>query len=327
MLRDIIPLKKPFTLVVEPSGLCNFRCIMCFQSASESRYFNKNRHNMPFETFQLIVDQMSQWGEDKLKVLKLSLYGEPLINPDFCKMLALARDADIAERIETTSNVSLLTPAISEGLVKGGLDYIRVSVYSPLQEKHEKITASPISIDTIRGNLEVLQEIKIRYNSEKPFVAVKMLDTYSEENEVFREMYRDVADEIYIEKPHNWVASTEKSFINSLYGEQNDSVISDLNDQDNKLKACGVSFYTLSVRNNGDVAPCCVDWSGGTNVGNIADMSLRDIWLGEQMRQFWIMQLQGRNAENKSCRNCRVYKSNYYSKDDVDGVSIERLYK
>ena len=119
-LRDIIPLEKPFTLVIEPSSLCNFRCIMCFQSIHGNSYFNANKRNMQLETFRLIVRQMSQWGGDKLKVLKLSLYGEPLMNPQFCEMLALARNAEIAERIETTSNVSLLTPEISEGLVNGG---------------------------------------------------------------------------------------------------------------------------------------------------------------------------------------------------------------
>jgi len=324
-LRDIIPLDKPFTLVVEPSSLCNFRCSMCFQSTVENGYFAVNKHNMPLDTFKLIMNQMSQWGGDKLKVLKLSLYGEPFVNPNFCDMLALARDAEIAKRIETTSNVSLLTPQISEGLINGGLDYIRVSIYSPLQDKHEQITSSQIKIDIIRRNLETLQELKMKHNSKTPFVAVKMLDTYGEENDLFRKMYEGVADEIYIEKPHNWVASEEKSFIDSLYGEKNANVAKELAKNDNHCVACGVSFYTLSVRNNGDVAPCCVDWSGGTNIGNIFDMPLKEIWQGERMRLFWIMQLEGRNFENASCRNCQVYKSNYYSKDNVDGVSTERF--
>jgi len=326
-LRDLIPLEKPFTLVIEPSSLCNFRCTMCFHSTQEGKYFVSNKRNMPFNLFEKTIKQAVEWEGSKFKVLKLSLYGEPLINPDFCRMLSLARDSEIAERIETTSNVSLLTSEISERLVSGGLDYIRVSIYSPVQAKHEMITSSKIDIMHIKNNLEVLQNIKKRRNSSTPFIAVKMLDTYGDENDIFREMYKDIADEIYIDKPHNWIASEEKSFINSLYDAKISDVISDLDSQDNNCKTCGPSFYTLAVRNNGDVAPCCIDWSGGTNIGNIFDSSLKDIWQGKRMKSFWTLQLMGQNANNSSCRNCNIYKSSYYSKDNVDGVPIERLNK
>jgi radical SAM protein with 4Fe4S-binding SPASM domain len=239
-------------------------------------------------------------------------------------MLMSARDADIAERIETTSNVSLLTPEICEGLVRGGLDYIRVSVYSPIQEKHEKITGSDIKTERIYRHLQTLRETKLRLSSPIPYVAVKMLDTYGEENEVFRAMYQDVADELYIERPHNWIAG-EKDFLGALYGESSEDLKKDLREQANGRSACGMSFYTLSVRNGGDISPCCVDWSGGTNIGNIAETTLKEAWQGESMRAFWKMQLLNENDRNPSCKNCDVYKSNYYAKDDVDGTPVERL--
>ena len=324
-LRDLIPLPKPFTLVVEPSSLCNFCCDMCFHSVKKETYFSANKANMSMELFTDIVRQMRGWDGDKLKVLKLSLYGEPLINKNFCTMLKMTKEADISERIETTSNVSLLTEDISEELVKWGLDYIRVSIYSPVQEKHERITASNINIDNIRRNLESLVNIKARLRSSTPFIAVKMLDTYSEENDLFKKMYGDVADELYIETPHNWIEG-EKNFLSSMYGAANEDVRKHLSALENGRFACGSSFYMLSVRSNGDISPCCVDWIGGTNVGNISTISLRDAWQGESMRSFWKMQLSGQNMQNKSCRYCNVYKSDYYAKDDVDGVPVERLY-
>ncbi|GHT02408.1 radical SAM protein [Synergistales bacterium] len=324
-LRDIIPLPKPFTLVVEPSSLCNFKCTMCFQSTSSSRYFADNRRNMPFELYENIIRQIKDWDGGKFKVMKLSLYGEPFLNPRFCDMLALASNSYIAERIETTSNVSLLTPYMSRRLITGKLDYLRVSVYSPDQDKHERITGSNIKVGVIHENLRVLQAIKREMDSKTPFVAVKMLDAYSDENERFREMYSDVADEVYIDKPHNWVGSEEKSFTRSLYGGDNPNFHTDMQSQDNGQYACGQSFYILSVRSNGDIAPCCVDYAGGTNVGNINDTSLKEIWQGEPMRHFWTTQLSNNKHQNPSCRNCEIYRSSYYSRDNVDGVSIERL--
>ncbi len=42
-------------------------------------------------------------------------------------MLRIAKEANIAERIETTSNASLLTEEFCRELVLYGLDYLRVS--------------------------------------------------------------------------------------------------------------------------------------------------------------------------------------------------------
>jgi len=40
----------------------------------------------------------------------------------------------------------------------------------------------------------------------KPFVRrPKCLNMYGEANEKFMQMYQDVADEVYIDKPHNWI--------------------------------------------------------------------------------------------------------------------------
>jgi radical SAM protein with 4Fe4S-binding SPASM domain len=282
---------------------------------------------MDFTLFEHIVRQTRDWGGAPLKVLKLSLYGEPLMNRAFGRMLALAKESEIAERVETTTNASLLTPELCEGIVKGGLDYMRVSIYSPLEDKHAEITGARITPSEIHRKLQMLQEIKERLNSKTPFVAVKMLDMYSGENNVFRDSFSDVADEIYLDKPHNWVGSSEKNFISALYEDAADAAKKGSMDDFSDVKSCCVSFYTLSVRNNGDVAPCCVDYAGGTNVGNILETPLKDLWQGDAMRKFWQMQLLGENHRNPSCGSCELYKSSYYSKDNVDGVPIERLWK
>src|SRR5664279_735536 len=93
-LREILPLRKPFTVIVEPSSHCNFRCIQCFQSIKGDSYFTRNRANMPMDRFLRVLGQLRVWPGPRVKVLKLSLYGEPLVSPDFPVMLRLAREAD-----------------------------------------------------------------------------------------------------------------------------------------------------------------------------------------------------------------------------------------
>ena len=324
-LMEILPLQKPFTVLIEPSSCCNFKCVQCFQGIKEESYFTRNRMNMPLERFRKIIQQLQAWEGPKIKVLKLSLYGEPLINPDFCEMLRIAREADIAERIETTTNASLLTCAIAEKLVEYRLDYARVSIYAPDQHKHEQITGSKINIDAIHENLRILQKIKKQHNSEKPFVSVKMLDTYGEDNDRFIQMYQDVADELYIDKPHSWIKTGDADFMKNYYQDGIGAAVDDFKQHSTKRIACPMAFTTMVVRSNGDVAPCCVDFIGGTNLGSVEDHTMREIWYSGRWLEFQKMQLQNRKQENYSCSRCDIYLSDHYTRDNIDGFPVEKL--
>lgn len=325
-LIDVIPLYKPFTLLIEPSNYCNFNCIQCFQSIVSENYLTKNRGLMSIDLYSKIISQFKKWDGDKLKVLKLSMYGEPFTSPIFCEMLKIAKEANIAERIETTTNASLITREICEKLVKYEIDYIRVSIYSSNQKRHDEITNSKVDIDEIYNTLKYIQDFKRKKGVEKPFVSAKMLDTYSEENEEFLNKYREIVDEVYIDKPHNWIAHDEKSFIGSLYDESNQVKLQeDLKSTMSNRTACPMPFTTMAIRNNGDISPCCVDWLGGTNLGNIKKDNIKDIWNGEAMYQFRKMQLENRRSENSSCAKCGLVSNDYYTRDNIDGFPIEKL--
>jgi len=325
-LIDVIPLYKPYTLLIEPSNFCNFKCIQCFQSIQSTSYLSEHKGLMKIELYKEIIKQFKNWDGDKLKVLKLSLYGEPLMNPNFSEMLKIAKEADIAERIETTTNASLLNKELCRELVEYEIDYIRVSIYSANQEKHEKITSCPVNISNIYESLKYIKQLKKEKGVDKPFVSAKMLDTYSAENDEFISIYNEVADEVYIDKPHNWIAHEEKSFIGSLYNESDKAKLkADLAETISDRVACPMPFTTLAIRNNGDVSPCCVDWLGGTNLGNICKDDIKDIWNGEKMYQFRKMQLENKRFKNSSCRNCELVLNDYYTRDNIDGFPVEKL--
>jgi radical SAM protein with 4Fe4S-binding SPASM domain len=324
-LIDVLPLRKPFTVIIEPSSLCNFKCVQCFQSLKGDSYFTRNRSNMPLARFRSIINNLRDWSGPRIKVLKLSLYGEPLINPDFCDMLKVARDADIAERIETTTNASLLSSDIAEKLVELQLDYVRVSIYASDQTMHEAVTHSLVKIDEIHDNLRILQKVKANKGSEKPFVSCKMLDSYNDENDRFVRMFEDVADEVYIDKPHNWIKVGNEDFIKNYYQEGANRVIADLNTNSTRRIACPMPFTTMAIRSNGDVSPCCVDFIGGTNLGSVTEQSLQEIWNSDQWYEFQKMQLENRKQENYSCARCDIYLSDHYTRDNIDGFPVAKL--
>jgi radical SAM protein with 4Fe4S-binding SPASM domain len=50
------------------------------------------------------------------------------------------------------------------------------------------------------------------------------------------------------------------------------------------LDTCIIGWYALVVRTNGDVAPCCI--LQGKSLGNIYRQSLREIWYGDDYKEF-----------------------------------------
>jgi radical SAM protein with 4Fe4S-binding SPASM domain len=324
-LKECLPLAKPFTVLVEPTSHCNFRCIQCFQSLDEPSGFKARRMHMPLTRFRKVMDQLQSWPGEKHKVLKLSLYGEPLLSPDFSEMLHLAREADVSERIETTTNASLLTASVAEAMVRDQLDYVRVSIYSADPEGHRAITGSHTSVGRILENLRGLQEAKQAAGSPRPFVSCKMLDAYGPENDRFLATFAPVADEVYIDKPHGWIQVDGADFIGTYYEDGARRVRQDLDVNSTDRVACPMAFTTMAVRCTGDVSPCCVDFVGGTDLGTIEELELRQIWTSDAWYQFQVMQLQGRRQENVSCARCDVVRSDHYTLDDIDGFPVERL--
>ena len=163
---------------------------------------------------------------------------------------------------------------------------------------------------------------RYKENYERPFIACKMLNTFNEkENQVFRDAYADVADEIYIDEPHSWVEIDGEQFIDRLYG-------ADMAKVERKMTGravCPMPFTTMAVRSDGAVSPCCNDWYGGTNLSNVQKETLAEIWNGWKFYNFQVMQLEKRNYENISCRGCSVYKSAHYTRDDIDDVPVTQL--
>ena len=125
------------------------------------------------------------------------------------------------------------------------------------------------------------------------------------ENTAFFDTYRPVADEVALEKPHSWLSGDGREW--------------------EKRKICPQPFKMLSIRWNGDVIVCDPDWPGHTKVGNALNNSIEEIWHSKKLRDFWLMQAEGRRMENESCRNCSFVLSESYALDDIEGLDVNQL--
>src|SRR6185369_17568426 len=122
---------------------------------------------------------------------------------------------------------------------------------------------------------------------------------------LFRDLYTDVADELGVEYRHNWGGSSEHASELVTIGYTPDQ--KGAQDCYRYEKAvCPEPFYVLTVKANGDVCCCCLDWNGQLKVGSLIDNNLEEIWQGEPLREIQLKHLRRERSTLNSCRDCSM---------------------
>ncbi len=310
-LRDLVPLRAPFTLYVETTNICNFRCVYCPESFDDFEQRSGGLFRMDVAAFTHIVDQIAEIGG--VKALNLYMMGEPFVNRGLPDFVRIAREKGVADRIAITSNASLINEQIARQVIEAGLDYLRVSVYGGTAQAHARKTQSKVPLDRVLRNVKAFRDMRDALGGATQ-VYVKMIDSGApEENEAFLETFRDVADEVQIEPAMNWNDPDE-----GVLAQIDRSTMLETDHFSNRKTVCPLPFYSLVIHSDLRVSVCCVDWSKEAVVGDLSKQTLAEVWRGEALRDFQIAHLQGRRHELAACRNCTYLHT---TPDSLDGLS------
>jgi radical SAM protein with 4Fe4S-binding SPASM domain len=282
---------------------------------------------MDMGLFRKIIRELQEWEGPKLKLLRLAMLGEPFVNPDFCEMVRIAKEACVAERVDTFSNGSLLTQDAARRLIEYGLDAIRFSIYAVEEQHHREVTRSNCSAAVILSNIRRLREMRDAAGKGRPYIHVKMFDTYGDENRMFFDMYQGIADEVGLEKVHNATNYSGNDLVKMYYQDPEKEIRSNreyCESLDKSRIACSRPFMAMVINNAGDCLMCTHDPAKGTKIGSAKDSTLRELWDGENMYAFRKMLLEGRKHENRICAKCDWFQL-FPQEDNVDGFPVEKL--
>lgn len=295
-LIDVVPLSTPWTLFLEPTNSCNFRCKYCPTGDTDLlRKVGRKNKLMDFGLFCKVVDDMRAFPR-KLKIVNMYKDGESLIHPRFCDMVRYLKAADVTEKIWLKTNGSLLSPEMNQNLVTCGLDMIGVSVQHVHAQGFFDIAGVRIDYENYRRNvLDLFEKSKQTYTR----ISIKIADVDLSESDKakFFDDFSDRCDYITIEGLHGWSASEHKDW--KLGTDQS----FDGTPRTQKI-ACPLVLYMLTVNSNGKISICNDDWMQAHNIGDVNTESLYQIWNGSRLRDFRLMHLEGRKHENAACKNC-----------------------
>lgn len=318
-LESVIPLSVPFIINVDPADSCNFKCKFC-PSGNRALMKNVGRpfKTMDFELYKKIIDDICEF-EKPIKVLRLYKDGEPLLNPRFAEMVKYAKEKKCSERIDTTTNASLLSPKRNLEIIEAGLTRINISIEGVNEKQYLEFSTYKIDFYKLVGNIRHFYE-----NKKKCEVIIKINgDTISDDDKKkFYDIFGDIADGVYIEHimscwPEFELKGVEVNKEFGIYGQPIKEV-----------QVCPYVFYSFSINSDGSASACFLDWSRKLITGDAKSESVKDIWNGEKLLNYQKMFLKKKRKEHPVCRDCG--QMSHGLPDDIDDyaeILLDRLEK
>ena len=309
-LYKVVPLAVPFSIGLSINDFCNFKCIYCYHSVPGGF---KGPHMMSYDEYLEIADQIEEFycanGGLRTKNLRICGYGEPLMNKDVTRIVAHARAHMLSDRIEITTNASMLTHELSEALIDAGLTRLLVSVQGITAEKYKSVCGFSINYP------EFLEELSYFYEHRgKCKLYVKIVDAAldsPEEHDLFYEMFGNICDEMNIEHIINAADCVDYSDLLSA-GE-----VMRYSYEYKERLVCDSLFSMLNIESNGDVS-CCGCRYPSLPIGNMNTARLKDIWNGAQHTTYMMCHLQGKYREIPHCSNCSSMQYTCHPMDNLD---------
>lgn len=112
----------PISLMVEPSAACNLRCPLC---PTGIRVTKREAYTLSPDDFERALG----WFRYTLQTVTFWIWGEPFLNRDLAKMVAVASRYHIASQVSTNGHF-LEGPMLDE-LFAAGLTLLKVSIDTP----------------------------------------------------------------------------------------------------------------------------------------------------------------------------------------------------
>ena len=318
-LAEVLPLDTPFVVQIFPIYSCNFRCGYCiFSVERQKRHFISDKVVMDLALYKKSVDEMARFPQ-KIKVLRIVGIGEPLLHKDIIEMIRYTVEKKVANTVELLTNGALLTPKLSDDLVKAGLTRLVVSLQGTSAKKYKDVCKANIDFDKFIGNLKYFYEHKGNTQVYLKIVDCALDDKYDEKR--FYEIFGDICDTIAVE--HAVPIHSEVEFDKIL--KDKDISVTQFGLPLSELKVCPQPFFTMQINPDGKVVPC-YSFEYPEIMGDCNKESVIDIWNGKKFQDFRSKMLDGVKNVCDTCANCNIIRYRLWPEDVLDN-DVNRLKK
>lgn len=285
---DVYPAQKivdefPPCLQIEPTSVCNYRCVFCYQIDKEfTGRGNGHMGMMSLDLFKRVVDQ----AEGQCEAVTLASRGEPLICPDFDKMLEYLHGKFLGVKINT--NASLLDEKKSHAILQADINTLVFSADAATEPLYSQLRVKG-NLERVLTNIRRFREIQMRdYPNSKMITRVSGVK-YSQDQDIneMEGLWGELVDQVAFVDYNPWENSYEQP-INEV------------------TTPCSDLWRRTFVWFDGTVNPCDVDYKSTMAVGNAGADDLSSLWTGEKYSTLREDHLAKMRSAHSPCNRCTV---------------------
>ena len=327
--REPKALQGPICLYLEVTNRCNLLCTTCPRTYVEL----EPPADMSWELFTTIVDQAPN-----IQRAVLHGVGEPMLVKNLPQMVRYLKDRGIYTLFNT--NGTLLTERNGRALIDAGLDELRVSLDASNPTSYLAVRGKNY-FQRILHNVRRFREIQVRENHELPRVSAWLTglkETIAELPDFVRVAADIGVKEVYLQRlvffedEGNGLARPDQALFERLDSEESLAIAAAAelatslgltfsasgaasepgvslkrHDDASPWSLCRRPWSVMYFTANGRALPCCIapfSQRGYENytLGDATQTSLRDIWNGDEYRDFRSALLS--DAPPKACASC-----------------------
>ncbi|MFH1754249.1 MAG: radical SAM protein [Candidatus Latescibacterota bacterium] len=264
--RTRLPAGQIVGFTIEPTNICNLRCVYCPQSDHDNHFIN-GRGYMSFETFKSILDNLL--ADFTPNYVSLHRDGEPMLNKELDQFIQYTVSKGL--KAIMSSNCTLLTKERSEALLQSGLSLIKTDFCAD-KKLYEELRAGAKWDTTYEGMLNILSLARTMKKSFQ--LNITDISTHGvsktlagERTSALGKLFNDYNDDVVITRVH---------FHNAL--EESVTSLGRRQDMPKKYTLCHHPWVHIVVDFKGNVVPCCRDLRSECICGSLLNNKMSFIW-------------------------------------------------
>jgi radical SAM protein with 4Fe4S-binding SPASM domain len=288
----------PFYLTLESGNSCNLKCPLCPTTFREKEL---PKGMLSLENATQIIDRFPA-----LLTLSLSLWGEPFLNKKIFDVIKYARDRKIDVFVQSNFSLPQFNEEMAQKLLDSDLSRLMLSIDGASQEAYE-VYRQKGDFRLVMRNLELLCRMKKEQKRRNPVITWKVVVNKFNQHEL--DEAKKLADQFGVE--FLTVEIYTPSHLEDEWKPTRDISQTGFATHTDQMGRCYQLWQVMTVNFNGDVFPCCSEWSPSEAHGNVLKQDVSDIWNNEVYRN--------RRANNKSgppaCDLCHTDKTTNFWKN------------
>lgn len=273
----------PPYLQIEPTSLCNYRCVFCYETdPTFTKKSNGYMGHMTLDLFKRVVDQAA----GNVEFISLASRGEPLLCRDIERMLAYTRDKFLNLKMNT--NASLLDERMCHAILQSGIKTLVISADAAEEPLYSQLRVGG-QLDKVLSNVERFKTIReTQYKDSNIIMRVSGVKFLEEQNiDSMEKLWGDLVDQVAFVNYNPW-ENTYQRPVNNL------------------ATPCSDLWRRMFVWWDGRINPCDVDYKSTLAVGSLESATLTESWRSEVYQRLRADHLGGVRGGLDPCRRCTV---------------------